>query len=509
MTDDLLADLPAPLDDEPSSVRRDIADELADHLACAYRREGLKGADDVQARQAVLQRFGDPRRIAYRLWFQALWGRIMWQRITFGMQGVLTVGVLVVAFLLLRVLEFQASLTTEWLSLRQQSSGTQQMLSQILQRLPAPPPTPVAPDDSASMMGIGSAMGPMTAGMMGMPAPGGDDPIPRGGAPSAGGGSPFGGPAGGTSGGPATAALGRTLELQLTMAETNAPAVGCHVAVIAEGGNWLEAPGRIAAFGSYTGAPGMMTGGFPGRPAVSMKQVMIGSAIGISLTAEDGGVIKFGRVDAGRYTAYVEFVDGRACAHRFTVAPPEKSNVLRIVCPLEAKKAYVTFWIPKLPAELAVADVLLAATVQQVPSQHGAVKWRQLDAPEPLRLWFDPKTGAVARYQVGATPDVDLNDVDVHERFLTMPVGAYAVEFVQYQWPQTNGANSFIENLKSHRAAGGAAKNGQLSVTADMRDVLFNVPETVIQELRNKWLDRIPSTTQPTEQLEAFPQKEE
>lgn len=58
--DGLSAELPAPRDDEPGGLRDDILDELADHLACAYRRELLRGADTATARQCVLERFGDP-----------------------------------------------------------------------------------------------------------------------------------------------------------------------------------------------------------------------------------------------------------------------------------------------------------------------------------------------------------------------------------------------------------------------------------------------------------------
>lgn len=47
--DDLLAELPPLRDDEPSSLRDDIAAELADHLACAYRRELLTTSDPDRA----------------------------------------------------------------------------------------------------------------------------------------------------------------------------------------------------------------------------------------------------------------------------------------------------------------------------------------------------------------------------------------------------------------------------------------------------------------------------
>ncbi len=42
--------LPPPADDEPASLRQDILDELGDHLACAYNRELLRGANSQLAR---------------------------------------------------------------------------------------------------------------------------------------------------------------------------------------------------------------------------------------------------------------------------------------------------------------------------------------------------------------------------------------------------------------------------------------------------------------------------
>ncbi len=88
--DSLAADLPAPRDDEPGSLRDDILDELADHLACAYRQEVMRGADAQSARQRVLERFGDPGALARQLWFDAMKGRIMKQRILMVYSIVLT-----------------------------------------------------------------------------------------------------------------------------------------------------------------------------------------------------------------------------------------------------------------------------------------------------------------------------------------------------------------------------------------------------------------------------------
>src|ERR1700722_14566571 len=77
----LSALMPSPRDDEPPTLRQDILDELGDHLACAYNRELLKGADSEGARQRVLERFGDPAAVARRLWLDAMKGKIMAQRV--------------------------------------------------------------------------------------------------------------------------------------------------------------------------------------------------------------------------------------------------------------------------------------------------------------------------------------------------------------------------------------------------------------------------------------------
>ena len=49
---DIAADLPAPRDDEPESLRRDIVDELADHLQCSLQRELLAGGQASPRRRS-------------------------------------------------------------------------------------------------------------------------------------------------------------------------------------------------------------------------------------------------------------------------------------------------------------------------------------------------------------------------------------------------------------------------------------------------------------------------
>src|SRR3954465_4826694 len=79
--DGLSTELPTPRDDEPAGLRDDILDELADHLACMYRRELLRGADATSAKSRVLEQFGDPAAVARRLWVEAMKGKVMSQRI--------------------------------------------------------------------------------------------------------------------------------------------------------------------------------------------------------------------------------------------------------------------------------------------------------------------------------------------------------------------------------------------------------------------------------------------
>ena len=87
---DLLADLPPPDDFEPPSLRDDIRDELEDHLQCAFRREVLRDGDEPAARTRVLSRFGDPKQLARRLWWQAMWSRVMGRKLLAGLQWMVT-----------------------------------------------------------------------------------------------------------------------------------------------------------------------------------------------------------------------------------------------------------------------------------------------------------------------------------------------------------------------------------------------------------------------------------
>jgi hypothetical protein len=77
----LSSDLPPHRSDEPAGLRRDILDELADHLTCSYHRELLRGLNSTVARARALDQFGDPAGVARRLWLDAIKGKIMAQRL--------------------------------------------------------------------------------------------------------------------------------------------------------------------------------------------------------------------------------------------------------------------------------------------------------------------------------------------------------------------------------------------------------------------------------------------
>jgi len=82
---EITKDLPPRRDDEPPTLRQEIADEILDHLHSSLRRELLvSGSDEASALGRVLDRFGDPGQVARRLWRQAMWSKIMNQRLIVG-----------------------------------------------------------------------------------------------------------------------------------------------------------------------------------------------------------------------------------------------------------------------------------------------------------------------------------------------------------------------------------------------------------------------------------------
>jgi hypothetical protein len=151
LRDEIAAELPAPCDDEPESLRQDIVDELADHLQCALHRELLASghqasgrrqpadssdADNIEhtAWQQVLTHFGNPASLARKLWFDAMKERLMAQRFTAILAGVTAAAVVVVAVLLWRGIDQQAQAAA---AVQQSNAALLERLATLLERQPA------------------------------------------------------------------------------------------------------------------------------------------------------------------------------------------------------------------------------------------------------------------------------------------------------------------------------------------------------------------------------------
>ncbi|MEM1185515.1 MAG: hypothetical protein AAGI53_11020 [Planctomycetota bacterium] len=90
-----------PSDDRDSRmVWSDIADELADHLACAERRETLGGACETQARERAIGRFGSPRSIALQLYWIAMKDKVIAYRSIAAGSVVVALAAVVAVFVL-------------------------------------------------------------------------------------------------------------------------------------------------------------------------------------------------------------------------------------------------------------------------------------------------------------------------------------------------------------------------------------------------------------------------
>ncbi len=107
---------PPPLDGESADLRQDIIDELADHLACAMQRERKCTDDEAAARKAVIERFGNPGRIAYRLWFDAMKETIMSQRISLVTNIVVATACIAIALVAFNSLKQNTVLTNALLT---------------------------------------------------------------------------------------------------------------------------------------------------------------------------------------------------------------------------------------------------------------------------------------------------------------------------------------------------------------------------------------------------------
>jgi hypothetical protein len=87
--------LPPQRPKEPFTLRRDILDELEDHLALATEREQKRSDDGEDAvRGRVLKRFGDPGAVARQLWWDAMKETVMREWIQTAVVVVMAVAVI-------------------------------------------------------------------------------------------------------------------------------------------------------------------------------------------------------------------------------------------------------------------------------------------------------------------------------------------------------------------------------------------------------------------------------
>ncbi|QDV52483.1 hypothetical protein [Gimesia fumaroli] len=134
-------DFPPERDDEPSSLRQDIIDELTDHFACALNRELLKNPDEQTAKQRVINQFGNPVKIARQLWLDAMQEKIMSQRILVGISAVMAVCCLAVVGIAWSMMKKSEQVNLKMLerlsALEEQprDAGAMQMNQQILKQL--------------------------------------------------------------------------------------------------------------------------------------------------------------------------------------------------------------------------------------------------------------------------------------------------------------------------------------------------------------------------------------
>lgn len=130
--EELTGSLPSARDDEPVSLRQDIADELQDHLQSALQRQRLTTSDEGRARAQVVDRFGNPQHLARRLWFDAMQEKIMSQRLSLAITTLMGVSCLVAVGMMWHVSQ-QAQATAR--ELIEEARATNQALLDRLTQL--------------------------------------------------------------------------------------------------------------------------------------------------------------------------------------------------------------------------------------------------------------------------------------------------------------------------------------------------------------------------------------
>ena len=143
--EEIAAELPAPRADERPELRRRIVAEINDHLELAFVRELHLTRDETRARENVLARFGDPRRIASKLWFEAMQEKIMSQRLLAVSSTVTTIVCLALGFFIWRLSAQSAEAS------RALIQETRELNQALIEKLGAMA-TPSAPVQTADMV---------------------------------------------------------------------------------------------------------------------------------------------------------------------------------------------------------------------------------------------------------------------------------------------------------------------------------------------------------------------
>jgi hypothetical protein len=132
--DESAAQFPPQRAEEPESLRREIVEELRDHLTCARRREQMAGAEQTEeaVRRRVLERFGDPAAVARKLWLDWMWERIMTQRLLVAACALLAVISCVALGLAWASLKGQEDLIATW---RQESETQKRDQQKLFEKL--------------------------------------------------------------------------------------------------------------------------------------------------------------------------------------------------------------------------------------------------------------------------------------------------------------------------------------------------------------------------------------
>jgi hypothetical protein len=413
---ELLADLPDPRHDEPASLRIDIADELTDHLVCAFRREVLKDGDEAAAQRRTLDRFGDPKQLARRLWWQAMWSRIMKQRIVSALQW----SVAVLAMLISGAVFWQQSqMLAEIRQARQEESAQREALVAKLDKLqlPAvpqatdgpvqmppitlqdPPLTPQPMRDDLAPTYVPNEMHPRRTPMRSMPddldAPPTYDPgeVPpsrtsRQAVPDDESDDP-----------------GRPIKPDRQVPTYNdsetlypaglnpAPTEPAQITVKLV----LETKDGAAVLADYVTIEPRKGVVHTGEPRFSMRPVSVtvknpdGTTAEDTVGALDAARYEFRGIEPDHYELKVRLPDGQY-SHRSILIRDDKPQELIVVCPAPRKKATLRVTMPPLPEDLqnSASDVNIWIEPHAITLE--GIEW---SLPNPLQqeIRFDPKTG--------------------------------------------------------------------------------------------------------------------